>query len=79
MTVGADITPSKKRGRKSNDDGAATPTEKKKSVRKPKTAERVATGSPVEDDEESPNKKVKVEARDENEDEDDVFGESEAA
>ena len=77
MTGGADITPSKKRGRKNDDNGAATP---KKRVRKPKTADRVATSSPVDDDEEeSQSKKVKVEAQEEDENDDFLNGESEAA
>lgn len=75
MTGGADITPSKKRGRKNDDDGATTPTEKKKRVRKPKNTARVAAPSPNEDDEEeSPNKKVKIEAKDEDEEEDGMNG-----
>ena len=75
MTGGADITPSKKRARKTADDGAATPTEKKKRVRKPKVAARAATASPTEDDEEeSPSKKVKVEPKDEQGEEDYMNG-----
>ena len=74
MTNGADITPSKKRGRKNaaavddEFDGAATP-KKKTRVRKSK----VKAVSPVEDDEEEgevegpSQKKVKVEAKDEKE------------
>ncbi|CAF9932073.1 hypothetical protein IMSHALPRED_008787 [Imshaugia aleurites] len=68
MTGGADITPSKKRGRKNNDDGAASPAEKKKCVRKPKAVARAAAPSPNGDDEEeSPSKKIKVEAKEEDE------------
>ena len=78
MTGGADITPSKKRPRKTADDGAATPTEKKKRVRKPKAAARAATVSPAEDDEDdeedSPSKKVKVEPKDEKGEEDYMNG-----
>lgn len=77
MTGGADITPSKKRGRKNNDDGATKPTEKKKRVRKPKNATRAVAPSPNEDDEEeSPSKKVKVEAEEEDEEDDGMFGET---
>ena len=75
MTGGADITPSKKRARKNAGDGATTPTEKKKRVRKPKVAARAATVSPIEDDEESPKKKVKVEPKGEDEGEDGMNGE----
>lgn len=77
MTAGAGITPSKKRVRKNADDGATTPTEKKKRVRKPKVAARAATVSPIEDDEgeESPKKKVKVEPKGEDEGEDAMNGE----
>ena len=77
MTGGADITPSKKRARKNADDGATTPTEKKKRVRKPKVAARAATVSPIEDDEEEkiPNKKVKVELKGEDVGEDGMNGE----
>ncbi|KAF6235390.1 hypothetical protein HO173_006586 [Letharia columbiana] len=79
MTGGADILPSKKRGRKNGGDGSTTPTEKKKRVRKPKNVARAAAPSPNESDEEEdrPSKKVKVEAKEEDEEEEGMNGETE--
>ena len=80
MTEGADITPSKKRGRKNGDGGAAKvpadEKEKKTRGRKPKVEARVATPpSSREDDEgESPSKKVKVESVEEDEGGDGIHG-----
>lgn len=72
MTRGAAIVPSKKRGRKKDEDGATASTEKRKRVRKSKNAARSASLSPNEDDEEALDEKVKVESKDEDEEDDGI-------
>lgn len=79
MTSAASIPASKKRGRKPADgnEGSTPSTPKKRGGgRKPKNTDRAAAPSPNEDDEEEkPSKKVKVEAKDEDE-EDGMHGEA---
>ena len=82
MADGAAIPPSKKRGRKpadGNKDGAAATPKKRGGGRKPKNVNRTAANSPVEDEEEMPSKKIKTEAKgdDEGEGEEWVEGETE--
>ena len=81
MADGAAIPASKKRSRKAangNEEGAPATPKKRGGGRKPKNVDRTAASSPVKEDEQKPSKKVKTEAKEDDEGEGEEWVKGEA-